>query len=423
MASQDVRSGKDEETEAILAAVEKLNDNPGQANKNMINILKVHETESNQIEEASGHVKQGMNLLNEVVDWVVRKRCKTVSPGILLGSDVTSPVKGSQRDSMKDAHARGKGKKVMGVQSTATHTNVVGNSNDTTIMFEPMLHDDMCRNIQTTTATKVTVRKPSQLSAFASPSERDIPRLGERPSDLRTPGKLRRLPREQRPRMSNLETGFTLPPFIRSCLPITPKMDLSYAEMQYVAYIFGESLNPNEVLFRRGEWKLEREEFNCLHPGKEPSTYILDLMAYKTTWTQPQLSKTEVWSLPLLFSDLCVTPGFEMDDIIQHFSYDWLPTPDGLKYVYVQMKDVIQPDVNHYYLMVVDITRTKIHIFDCFPNEAFEQRRKDAAKDVARVLDRILRVNFEGVGVLTDKPPMEEWEPSFVLGVPNMSCW
>ncbi|MED6203831.1 hypothetical protein PIB30_003120 [Stylosanthes scabra] len=110
-----------------------------------------------------------------------------------------------------------------------------------------------------------------------------------------------------------------------------------------------------------------------------------------------------------------------MEDLFNMFKDEWLPKPNALRYIYVQMKEVLHPSKEtHVYLMVADLTKSKVWIFDSFPSQENAKTRIFASSVVGSTLDHILRVGFHDLGVLNGKPPMHKWEPEFVLGVPNM---
>ncbi|XLU43648.1 hypothetical protein S245_038462, partial [Arachis hypogaea] len=146
---------------------------------------------------------------------------------------------------------------------------------------------------------------------------------------------------------------------------------------QMIAYIFGECMNPNKKLFRRGDRQLDRESFSLLLPGNEPSAYIPELLALKTTWTQSQLQWCSVWSLPLIFSEFALTEDIDDNTLMDYFGGTWLPRPNGLRYDVIEdMKET------HYYLMAVEVSSRRMWIFDSFPIQDTIMARKFAVKSV-----------------------------------------
>ncbi|MED6144278.1 hypothetical protein PIB30_014138 [Stylosanthes scabra] len=209
--------------------------------------------------------------------------------------------------------------------------------------------------------------------------------------------------------------------FIRCKFKITPQHKYSIIEAHYIAYIFGTSLDPHQVLFRRGQRKMDREDLGTLFPGNEPSDYIMEMMAYKTAWTQPQLPQTTLWSLPVHFSEIVIGGDVCIERLISLFKLEWLPRPTNLRYIYVQMKEILQYSKEaHLYLMVVDIQNGKIWILDSFATNDAAKERILAVNVVVAALDRVLKDGFPGVNVLGKRPPLADWELEFVLGLPNM---
>ncbi|XLR06640.1 hypothetical protein S83_034578 [Arachis hypogaea] len=244
----------------------------------------------------------------------------------------------------------------------------------------------------------VSSRSPGR--GYHSPSK--IPKLTLLTSEeMKKFGKMRREPRESTSPMSSTTVGVTFPSFIRAKFKINKGMKYCIDEVQSIAYIFGESMNPSEILFKRGDMKPEREDFYCLQPGQEPSAYVMQLMAYKTSWTQSQLQQRTVWSLPLHFSvsiptwwlaivikllicprscfstllsirlqEFVLDPDIDDSQVAAFFFRDWLPRPAALRYIYVQMADKVDvTGEDHFYLVVVDINGGKMWLIDCYPTD------------------------------------------------------
>ncbi|MED6121178.1 hypothetical protein PIB30_027787 [Stylosanthes scabra] len=240
------------------------------------------------------------------------------------------------------------------------------------------------------------------------------------PEEAKRSRRMRKAPRQPRRGGGPSNIPMVFPPYIHSEFKITRAMGYTLEEAQAAAYIFGRSMNGGEVLFRRGDRKLQREDFRCLKPGNEPSDYILDLMAYKTSWTQAQMTERTTWSLPSLFSELILDPDFDVEYVIDYFQEDYLPRLTQLKYIYVQMKDILPSREKHHYLMAVDIPNGNIWLFDPNPDMPFVMGRKHAAQKVARALDVVLKTKFADMDFLGRIPPLSEWNPDFVLGMEHL---
>ncbi|MED6167875.1 hypothetical protein PIB30_006846 [Stylosanthes scabra] len=335
------------------------------------------------------------------------------------------------------------------------HAPVFGGSfSDQTIVMGPMLQRDIT-NICKSAPTITRPATSSRLSPDAVPyyplslrgrgrgqpghglrtygaagsrghgaASRKLARLGDTTNEVRSTGRQRRAPRLVPQPVHMPEKGITFPPYIHSRINITEDMNYQYEEAQAIAFIFGESLFEKAVLFKHCDKTLDREDFLSLHPGNVPSDLFLDLIAQKTTWKQKHATTTCVWSLPLRFSELCLSHDFEASDVVDHYKDSWLPTPTALRHIYVQLKEVLLPGKeNHLYLMVVDIFCHKIWLFDCYQTVESVQGRIEAARKVAKVLDFALRVTYNKYNVLEGKPPMNEWSTEMVPGIPNMnSC-
>ncbi|MED6221341.1 hypothetical protein PIB30_053548 [Stylosanthes scabra] len=451
------------ELSALTAAMIQLNATMADASKNLLQVLQGNVLGMKQVDIATGEMRRAISLVDACMA-MVRKSHILTSPVVVVSDVMTSGAE-SQGAGNENTQRDPKGKAPVeytsgveigdsgGCARSGRAPCLVGGYGDQTIMLGPMLHEDASRLFNTIHAPMNTltgsrssmgvapyvpmcVGAPEKEHSTVDPQcpeaghldplnvyTRKMARIGDPPNDLKTPGRMKRYPRQEKVKSGCSSKGETFPHFIRSHVNVTPEMNLKLEDVQYLAYIFGDSLNPNEKLFKRNDRKLDREDFTSLHTGNDPSCYFLDLMAEKTTWTQNQLSRCTVWSLPLLFSELCTSPDFEIAHVIDHFMQGWFPRPTDLKYIYVQMKEMLRPSkVEHYYLMAVEISCSKIWLFDCFPSNETADGRKDAAKTVAKVLDTVLRINFAKHEILSQKTPMDQWDIDFVPGIPNMNC-
>ncbi|MED6119266.1 hypothetical protein PIB30_010191 [Stylosanthes scabra] len=166
------------------------------------------------------------------------------------------------------------------------------------------------------------------------------------------------------------KSGVVFPSFIRCKFKIEERYKYSQEQAQAIAYIFGDKKDSHEVLFKRGSRQMDREDFGVLLPGNEPSDYVMEMMAFKTAWTQYQLQEISIWFLPVYFSDYVLRGDVSQEEVFSMFKDEWLPKPKGLRY--------------------------------------------------ATALDHIIRIGFLQVNVLGQRPPLQDWGPEFVLGIPNM---
>ncbi|MED6221003.1 hypothetical protein PIB30_050301 [Stylosanthes scabra] len=237
------------------------------------------------------------------------------------------------------------------------------------------------------------------------------------PEEAKKSGKLRRTIRETVVDLYGYKKiGVVIPWYTKCKFKVLEKYKYSQEQVELVAYIFGERKDPHEVLYKRGTRQMDREDFGTLLPGNEPSDYVMEQIAFKSAWTHSQLQQTSYWSLPIHFSDFVLGGDVTMEDMFSLFKDDLLPRP-----IYVQMKEILYPSKEvHLYLMVVDIPKTKIWLFDSFGCNDLAQGCIYAATAVATALDHIIRVGFHDTDVLGQRRPLHKWDPEFVLGVPNM---
>ncbi|MED6160246.1 hypothetical protein PIB30_049735 [Stylosanthes scabra] len=236
------------------------------------------------------------------------------------------------------------------------------------------------------------------------------------PEEKKRSGKMRKAQREPKWETFGEKIAVTFPTFIRCKFKITSQHKYNIHEAQYLAYIFESSLDPNEVLFRKGQRKMDREDLATLLPRNEPSDYIMEMMAYKTAWTQSQLPQTTLWSLPVHFSEIVIGGDVLPERLISLFKPEWLPRPTHLRYIYVQMKEILQHSKEaHLYLMVVDIQNGNIWILDNLASNDGAMERMMAVIVVATALDRVLEDGFPGLNVLGKRPPLATWQPEFVF--------
>ncbi|MED6152962.1 hypothetical protein PIB30_096989 [Stylosanthes scabra] len=125
---------------------------------------------------------------------------------------------------------------------------------------------------------------------------------GRSEEDMKSSGKMKKASRDKCSELNVVKQGETFPPFISSKMKIKVSMRYSLQAVQHAAYIFSDGMNPEEVLVRRGTKTLTKKNLFTLLSNNEPSDYIMEMMAYMTSWTQSQLPVKTVWSLPLQFS-------------------------------------------------------------------------------------------------------------------------
>ncbi|MED6203830.1 hypothetical protein PIB30_003119 [Stylosanthes scabra] len=85
------------------------------------------------------------------------------------------------------------------------------------------------------------------------------------------------------------KVGVVFPSYIRCKFKICERHKYSQEEAQHIAYLFNDRNDQAEILFKRDTRKIDREDLGTLIPGNEPSDYIMELMAYRTSWTQRQI--------------------------------------------------------------------------------------------------------------------------------------
>ncbi|XLU20530.1 hypothetical protein S245_056596, partial [Arachis hypogaea] len=132
--------------------------------------------------------------------------------------------------------------------------------------------------------------------------------------------------------------------------------------------------------------------------------------------------------------EFVLDPDIDDSQVAAFFFQDCLPRPTTLRYTYVQMADKVDvTGEDHFYLVVVDINGGKMWLMDCYPTDDSIIRRKYAAKSVvsfpklgtiAAYVTCMFREKFLDLNLLGHRPPLAEWNPEFVLGIPNMgNCY
>ncbi|MED6131242.1 hypothetical protein PIB30_007931 [Stylosanthes scabra] len=225
-------------------------------------------------------------------------------------------------------------------------------------------------------------------------ASRKLAQIGDTTTEVRSTGGQRREPRLVTQPVHVLDKGMTFPP-----------MNYRYEEAQAITFIFGESLFQNAVLFKNCDKTLDKEDFLSFHLGNVPSNLFLDLIAQKTTWKQKQATRTCVWSHPLRFSELCLSPDFEASHVVDHYKDSWLPTPIALRHISTDpcaaKGGLTSWEGGSPNLMMVDISRNKIWLFDCYPIVVTVQGRINSTRKVANVLDFALRVTYNNVYIFS----------------------
>ncbi|XLS57368.1 hypothetical protein HN51_007123, partial [Arachis hypogaea] len=240
-------------------------------------------------------------------------------------------------------------------------SSMTGHWAESTIMFGSMLHDDhwMAPGVshQTNLAWSApapqyntprstpnalghagpdtigsNVRSDANFIGSSSGFQGKFFKRGELPNDMRTPQRMPRNPRQQNSHHipSSGAVAFLL--FIHAGVKITRQMGFPLEAAQMIAYIFGDCMNPNEKLFCRDDRQLDREAFLSLLPVNKSSAYILELLALRTLWTQSQLQRCLIWSLPLIFLEFTLTKDIDDDHLIDYFCGTWLPRSNALRY-------------------------------------------------------------------------------------------
>ncbi|XLS77474.1 hypothetical protein HN51_061699 [Arachis hypogaea] len=239
-------------------------------------------------------------------------------------------------------------------------SSMTGHWAESTIMFGSMLHNDhwMAPGVLHQTNLAWTAHAPQYNTPHSTPNalghaapdtmgsnvrsganiigsgsglQAKFFKRGELPDDMRTPQKMPKNPRQQNSQHISSFGAVIFPPFIHAGFKKTRQMGFSLEAAQMIAYIFGECLNPDEKLFRRDDRQLDREAFFSVLPGNEPSAYILELLALRTSWTQSQLQRCSVWSLPLIF--------------LVTFPYNLLPDADS--FFAIQLRPLYDRTMSH----------------------------------------------------------------------------
>ncbi|MED6109007.1 hypothetical protein PIB30_029616 [Stylosanthes scabra] len=285
------------EEACVAAALVQLNGTLTDAGANLVKLLDAAGTIATEI-------RNGVNLVDTCMDTFVRPKMRLQGGG---PTETTPQEEGSGHVAIgvngKETHSQ----VVQGAETSAgpisEETNPVyvpdltpllpvlrGECSDDTVMMGSMIQLEQVR-------TRMGGERVQPLSIPSVLRGKLQGRLGDEVNIQRTssdgcyrPTKIQKvidLTPEEKKRSNKIAVTFPsvstpLLIFIRCKFKITPQHKYSFTEAQYLAYIFGSNLEPNEVQFHRGQRKMDREDLATLLLGNEPSNYIMEMMAYKT---------------------------------------------------------------------------------------------------------------------------------------------
>ncbi|XLU29892.1 hypothetical protein S245_065958, partial [Arachis hypogaea] len=410
----------------VAATLLKVNATMDALNRNIVRLLEFLQKEHSQLDVFTDDLRKALGQVDECLNKYVRMggehRIRTVGAGsqVTAAMPESSAQRRGERSTAEDVDIvdltagphEGRTATLGTLGGANISSSMTGHWAESTIMFESMLHDDHWMALGVSHQTNLAwsahapqyntphstpnalghaapdtmgsnVRSGANIIGSVSGLQAKFFKRGELLDDMRTPRKMPKNPRQQNSQHIPSSGAVIFPPFIHAGFKITRQMGFPLEAAQMMAYIFGECLNLDEKLFCRDDRQLDREAFSSLLPGNESSAYILELLALRTSWTQSQLQWCSVWSLPLIFLEFALTKDIDNDQLMDYFRGTWLPRPNALRYIYVQMKDVLEGMKEcHYYLMVVDVSGRRMWIFDRFSTQETVMGRSKAVKSV-----------------------------------------
>ncbi|GAU28460.1 hypothetical protein TSUD_294640, partial [Trifolium subterraneum] len=91
--------------------------------------------------------------------------------------------------------------------------------------------------------------------------------------------------------------GTLLSKFIKTKFPLSPEMNLTTEQAHISAYIFHPFNNPEEPLFKVGDFEGLRKDFQSMCPYVTVDERIVHMMAMTINWTQKHMSSPTKWAL------------------------------------------------------------------------------------------------------------------------------
>ncbi|WJX19625.1 hypothetical protein P8452_09286 [Trifolium repens] len=159
--------------------------------------------------------------------------------------------------------------------------------------------------------------------------------------------------------------------FIKTNFPVTPQMNLTTEQAHISAYVFHPFNNPEESLFKVGDFEGLRKEFQSMCPSVTIHDRIVHMMAMKITWNQKRVSSPTKWTLPPAFVRV-VKMGLSIEDLVSEFADYWMPPFENLSHICVP----IETSCGLWYLMVASIADKQLfHIAPYFEKQDIYPRQ------------------------------------------------
>ncbi|WJX93145.1 hypothetical protein P8452_74708 [Trifolium repens] len=153
-------------------------------------------------------------------------------------------------------------------------------------------------------------------------------------------------------------------------------MNLTTEQAHISAYIFHPFNNPEEPLFKVGDFEGLRKEFQSMCPSVTVHDRIVHMMAMKITWNQKRVSSPTKWTLPPAFVR-AVKMGLSIEDLVSEFADYWMPPFENLSHICVP----IETSCGLWYLMVASIADKQLfHIAPYFEKQDVYPRQQTIEK-------------------------------------------
>ncbi|KAL5190833.1 hypothetical protein HKD37_04G010190 [Glycine soja] len=215
----------------------------------------------------------------------------------------------------------------------------------------------------------------------------------------------------------NSSRGYThtIPKDMPCTFKPTVDMNLNFEETQVCAYVFNPKVDPsgNEILFGLGNNLGTRAHFQSLCPNKPIREEIILFMALKVAYSQLYRTRS-VWCMPPAFV-VDVIDGTPVETVMLHYGKDWMPLFANLKLIYIPILE----NMDHWYLMVIDLAGKKIYHLDCDLTSQTTYDRKDHIKIMANAMLNVLESVFETEDLIFGFARMDNWDIVEPRGIPN----
>ncbi|WJX61833.1 hypothetical protein P8452_46886 [Trifolium repens] len=175
-----------------------------------------------------------------------------------------------------------------------------------------------------------------------------------------------------------------LPKGIKWNFPVTSDMKLDLAELQAIAYVYHPEKDKSKRLVKSRGIEAYRADFDTLTPGQMINHKIVTLVCMRANWVQENYNRGSVWYLPPAFAD-DVFLGKTIEELIDIYCKDWMPSYPRLKYIYVS----INTSSDHWFLMVISMQLQTIYHLDSYCGIGDVKPRRATISIISRTLQKM----------------------------------